>query len=357
MDPRSTFDRLVTLQVWASSGLDNQRVGHFVAERFAVALEEGQRESVARLASAGSEPDRIAIERLIEDGGRGITLSDLPHFAQEAFAVGLFREPDARLALDDFNQRSYVRPLRAAVPIACSADLAALVGSAAESLPDDYVPQEADLFAPAGFIEFERTLYGAPIVEPDGDHPDPVDAILWTVEHDGDLSAVMWVTLSKVAQVLAFREMTPLEIERIRAGAKPRGGYVVGQPGWVRFGIPIADHRTARLTLAASLLAAQRIATTRMVAPDRAQRRRASRAKITHLPDVAVLELRRPLGVSAESTGSRPVDWSHRWIVGGHWRNQWYPSEGRHKPIYVHPYVKGPDDKPLVADRVYALKR
>jgi hypothetical protein len=41
----------------------------------------------------------------------------------------------------------------------------------------------------------------------------------------------------------------------------------------------------------------------------------------------------------------QPVDWSCRWIVGGHWRNQ--PYKDSTKLIYIMPYVKGPEDKPL----------
>lgn len=40
--------------------------------------------------------------------------------------------------------------------------------------------------------------------------------------------------------------------------------------------------------------------------------------------------------------------WSHRWVVDKHWRRQWYPSEQRHKWIFIHPFVKGPEHLPLV---------
>lgn len=57
-------------------------------------------------------------------------------------------------------------------------------------------------------------------------------------------------------------------------------------------------------------------------------------------------------------TGSE-VEYSHQWLVSGHWRNQ--PcGTGRHerKLIWVNPYVKGPSDKPLVLkDTVKALVR
>jgi hypothetical protein len=42
----------------------------------------------------------------------------------------------------------------------------------------------------------------------------------------------------------------------------------------------------------------------------------------------------------------------------GHWRKQWYPSQERNVPIWISPYVKGPDGAPLLAgEKVYAWQR
>jgi hypothetical protein len=60
-----------------------------------------------------------------------------------------------------------------------------------------------------------------------------------------------------------------------------------------------------------------------------------------------VVTLRRPeSNRSGDSESS--VEWSHRWLVNGHWRNQWYPSLETHRLIWVNPHVKGPPDKELV---------
>lgn len=44
-------------------------------------------------------------------------------------------------------------------------------------------------------------------------------------------------------------------------------------------------------------------------------------------------------------------DYDHRFWVKGHWRNQWYPTEQRHKPRWIHPFIKGPEDKPIAPRR------
>lgn len=42
-------------------------------------------------------------------------------------------------------------------------------------------------------------------------------------------------------------------------------------------------------------------------------------------------------------------EWHHRWMVRGHLRAQWYPSDETHKLIWIAPYVKGPADMPMKA--------
>lgn len=67
------------------------------------------------------------------------------------------------------------------------------------------------------------------------------------------------------------------------------------------------------------------------------------------LPDIRTVVLR--LRESSHSDNARHVDWQHKWIVSGHWRKQWFPSRQENRPIYIEPYIKGPDDKPLLEQR------
>ena len=93
---------------------------------------------------------------------------------------------------------------------------------------------------------------------------------------------------------------------------------------------------------------------------DRAQKRRQERENLPS--EVLVIQFRKTRYTSAEGGEERNVNWSHRWIVGGHWRWQPYkdPASGGEikKRIWISPYVKGPDDKPLKAkERVYVLAK
>lgn len=63
---------------------------------------------------------------------------------------------------------------------------------------------------------------------------------------------------------------------------------------------------------------------------------------------VSVVQLRARESVPAQDGSvDVEVEWSHRWIVRGHMRQQWYPSLQAHLPLWIHPHLKGPDDKPL----------
>lgn len=88
------------------------------------------------------------------------------------------------------------------------------------------------------------------------------------------------------------------------------------------------------------------------------ERHAAKRARRMKIPDrVSVIQLRRSEHRPTE--GESVVEWSHRWIVRGHWRMQPY-GEGRKevRRIWIPPHIKGPDNKPLViTEKVYDLMR
>lgn len=114
-----------------------------------------------------------------------------------------------------------------------------------------------------------------------------------------------------------------------------------------------------RLLCALWLLLRQRVAVRRVEQADRATRRRFERISAAEAPSITIVELRKPVAQpGGDDAQHQPVDWSHRWMVGGHWRNQFHPSDKSHVPTWIAPYVKGPDDKPLVVkDKVYAWVR
>lgn len=87
--------------------------------------------------------------------------------------------------------------------------------------------------------------------------------------------------------------------------------------------------------------------------------KKARAAKFKGLPQsVTVIDLRRIEGASREP-GETAVQWSHRWVVRGHWR--WVPcgpGRSERRRVWIAPFVKGPEEAPLiVTDKIYALRR
>jgi hypothetical protein len=110
---------------------------------------------------------------------------------------------------------------------------------------------------------------------------------------------------------------------------------------------------------AALLLLNQRILSAEQRHVERHTRKRLERDGVTREPLVRVVELRRTQSRSEHHGAAEPVDWSHQWIVSGHWRQQWHPSLDTHQARWIMPHVKGPEDKPLKPPRakVFAVVR
>ena len=75
-------------------------------------------------------------------------------------------------------------------------------------------------------------------------------------------------------------------------------------------------------------------------------------------PNVTIVELRRPTRQAHASEQPAGREYSRRFWVGGHWRQQACgPNHSQRRPTFVAPYIKGPQDKPLATDRVHVWRR
>lgn len=112
----------------------------------------------------------------------------------------------------------------------------------------------------------------------------------------------------------------------------------------------------SRWLVATWRLMQQSLATVREEEPTRQVKRQLQRRN-QEAPRVSVIALRRK---THPTPGEREVEWTHRWIRRGHWRQQPYKENDQwvKRAIWIHPTICGPEDKPLlVRDRVYSLKR
>lgn len=105
---------------------------------------------------------------------------------------------------------------------------------------------------------------------------------------------------------------------------------------------------TLRFVLAATVWLNQKIVVAASGAVERHRRKQLAREHDAEISDVKVISLRRAEQQQHNTDGGGElVEWSCRWVVNGHWRNQFHPSTGKHELKYILPYVKGPEDKPL----------
>lgn len=103
-----------------------------------------------------------------------------------------------------------------------------------------------------------------------------------------------------------------------------------------------------RWAYAAFYLMAQRLSIQVQHRIDRNTRRRNEREQIKMPEFFKVVSLRRMEEARPKpKDNGEPIDWQWQWDVVGHWRNQYYPGEGIHKPKWIESYIKGPEDRPM----------
>jgi hypothetical protein len=245
-----------------------------------------------------------------------------------------------------------------------------LAVTAGESLPDFHLEPE-DVPSPTGFIVFAEPIGSYINTDTEPAVRIPIVAVSWgQFRPDAWPHGGVWVTYyaptdiegaEKVARRLTGRPMRPRERERLRANRAPLTwdneafiGYGVDQKADVKPGDSHGPGGSASAapwlqTLRATWLLMNQghIVEVDALAPDRAAVRRARREGLTPSP-VRLIHLRRATREQGAPEGDGAArEFTCRWMVRGHWRQQWYPSRGVHRPIWINPHLKGPDDKPL----------
>ena len=150
------------------------------------------------------------------------------------------------------------------------------------------------------------------------------------------MTLAFWPIMAQLRQVQA-------ELEHESAGSDLHNGFTIRE----------------KAALFATMVAflEQRILLSSRFLADRASRRRRRKARQSPpSEEIHVVRLRH-VAYRGEG-GDRDIQWTCQWIVRGHWRNQWHPSQKHHHPKWIAPYVKGPEDKPLrKPGRLFAVVR
>lgn len=265
--------------------------------------------------------------------------------------------------------------LRAAQLTYANADMTDLAVSAGIALPS-YRLNAEDLPAPHGLLLWEE-----PVISPEaaGDAMSSIGAS-WAVQGGGVHLRVwtkreewfQWMErpepragMGKMSRegVRAMRARYPQPLVCTTSSYLPFGKA----PGWLlsdmddTSGLSIGELESRARAVTQSEMAERVLVTTWLL-----MGQTLVREEEVHAPKAAARHIRRldpnlltavryvtlrHRSIHAERTGrvdGAGGNYFHRWIVSGHWRNHWYPSQGRHRPIWITDHFKGPDGAPIL---------
>jgi hypothetical protein len=211
----------------------------------------------------------------------------------------------------------------------------------ATTLTPELVPDES------GFVMFAREMHGL-----DADHPEYVlrfHALLWTWV---DLTVTRERAISIIMFALADTIWSPLGRTDWPIYHDTDEAFLNDDMTDLNREQRIASQTEDRRLLATlwQLASQQRVVDERLaVVMNKGARRRFQREHGRPPAPVRVIDVRRPPRQRSDDPEHRHVEWTRRWIVEGHWRQQAY-GEGRalRRPTWIAPFVKGPADRPLV---------
>lgn len=231
--------------------------------------------------------------------------------------------------------------------------------------PEPLLP--ADLPVPYGFLRFEE-----PFILPDGkDQPVGIVAMAWMpivsegyTERMGTDSGAPWEDQGIHVTLYSDRddERDPGAV-MLRDEGFPQRMIMLHQfPWWFGKGFdtdswdlaaghdpvqaPLNMLRWFALMQVAFRILQQKITSTGNTRLPRGFRRRAEREGFD--PYTKVVTLRRYESKASDGFEGDGPFYSHRFLVEGHWRRQWYPSVEEHRQIWIHAFVKGPEDAELI---------
>lgn len=237
---------------------------------------------------------------------------------------------------------------RSADPYFVSHEIAQALLAAAKSFPDTVTPQHEMFPSRAGFVWFEKMVpVGQRMMI---DNREAVDMYL---------QGFFWVvgkTSMEGVFTAAFIEITHDKYNTWEPGSL--WTYTVGEQSNILYPADDSSLVAQKLSWTFIHFIHQTILQTTKETPNRGLRR-SYEIQNKKWPLVNVVRLRKVKSPSKPTDGE-PVDWSCRWIVEGHWRNQAYgPGRTERRTVFIEAYVKGPEDKPLKppTPKIFAVVR
>lgn len=177
-----------------------------------------------------------------------------------------------------------------------------------------------------------------------------LDGILWRVDHTGLLYVDMFVDIEyyiHVSKPATRSDISDMQLRKKFKDAPVLVNALVHATGQIVNGVLEAKDQISPVLLACLLL--MREGGVSHVNQMRVSRPPLNRKERSFKDVVNVINVGNIKHVeSSEHNGSKL---SVRFIVGGHFRNQWYAREQVNKRIFINPYIKGPAGAPMRQSR------
>jgi hypothetical protein len=241
-------------------------------------------------------------------------------------------------------------------------EFCALVDHARATAPDDLVFEDSWMQTPSGFMWLE-----IPFRVPRPAEFDDTRLLDQGIDVDPHLHAVSWFKQDGGYVFLTYQDwhdvhpnaegfgcwshfiMRPGDVLAERMKRFETTAFDPDAPGhgvYARSALNNSLHEM-RWVFTAMHLMAQRLSMTVEHRASSMARDSARRKKLAITPFLKVVTLRRMEAERPAGGEHKQHDWQWKWVVLGHWRNQWYETDKTHKRIFIESYMKGPDDKPL----------
>lgn len=245
-------------------------------------------------------------------------------------------------------------------------DMCALFNAVTKSMPTDTVLNEALLIDQAhtcGLVWFEESMMGT---DAHSGVPIKIDAMLWNpIKYPYQGNAVPGIGLSWYQfdpdpdVLLPLGRSDWLLGSRIDDDATVQLGLAEGfvLPEWEESYREAAIEDRKALASLLALCTQRNLSTVEHDSLDRATRRRREREG-RPASTVRIIHLRAPQSHSDDSGEKTERNYTHRWIVDPHWRQQPYgPNRSLRRPQLIPAHVKGPKDAPLIVkDKVRVIE-
>lgn len=250
----------------------------------------------------------------------------------------------ARQRYDQDEERAR-RLLAVAVPYYWAEEQCSLLDTIAPTLPEHWKPLREACESQGGFFFFAKPLELLPEGAMTGRHVAPV--LMWRLTDLGIESMLYTLDVAKREEGIQVTFFWPWQVTLSEAHAIMVDAHQRLEEKTIIDRDFLAMHlRGLQVMAAAFAFLEQRILVVHQARAPRAVRRRLPAGTTEDIVHIVTLRRQVRVGDTGEKEPQK-VEWSCQWIVRGHWRDQWFPKTQTHRPIWILPYGKGPEAKPL----------